>query len=224
MPWVDIALVVFILSCLLLLGGSRLVACISTVALQGVLLGFVPLALHGVTVFSGVALAALTVAVKALLLPWFLRRAIREASILREVQPIVSLNLSLLFGLGALAFSGWAAARLPLPPGAPSLGAPTALFMVLVGLFLVVARSKALTQVIGFLVVENGIFLFGALFAHDTPWLVEIAVLLDVLVGVFVMGIALFHINRAFDSIDSRRLHELHDLVLDAPSANEGTP
>jgi hydrogenase-4 component E len=60
--------------------------------------------------------------------------------------------------------------------------------------------------VVGYLVLENGIFLFGVLFVRETPWLMELGVMLDLLVGVFVMGIAIFHINETFDHIEVDRL------------------
>jgi hydrogenase-4 component E len=65
--------------------------------------------------------------------------------------------------------------------------------------------------VIGYLLMENGIYIFGIALAHDEPLLVEMGVLLDVFVAVFVMGIAIFHINRAFDHIDVDQLKSLKD-------------
>ena len=70
---------------------------------------------------------------------------------------------------------------------------------------------KALTQVVGYLIMENGVFVFGLSQLERVPFLVEVGVLLDIFVGVFIMGIVVFHINREFDSIDSARLTELHD-------------
>ena len=84
---------------------------------------------------------------------------------------------------------------------------------VFVGLcFLLLAtRRKAITQVVGYLMLENGIYTFGLTLAERVPLLVELGVLLDVFVGVFVMGIVVFHINREFDSISSAHLTELKD-------------
>ena len=76
---------------------------------------------------------------------------------------------------------------------------------------MIVSRRKALSQVLGYLVFENGIYIFGAGIAYKAPLLVELGVLLDVLVAVFVMGIAIFHISREFDSIDTTRLSSLRD-------------
>jgi hydrogenase-4 component E len=90
---------------------------------------------------------------------------------------------------------------------------PVALFTSLAGLFLIVSRKKALTQVLGYLVLENGIYAFGVGVVQGTPMLVELGVLLDVFVAVFVMGITIFHINRQFDHIDTDQLATLKDWV-----------
>ncbi len=74
-----------------------------------------------------------------------------------------------------------------------------------------VSRSKAVTQVLGYLVLENGIYCFGLGAAPRSPALVEMGILLDVFVAVFVMGITIYHINREFDHIDTDQLISLKD-------------
>jgi len=76
---------------------------------------------------------------------------------------------------------------------------------------LIVARNNALNQVLGYLVLENGIFLTGLALALEAPLLLEMAILLDVFFGVLVMGVAIFHISRAFDSIEVDELTALKD-------------
>jgi len=88
---------------------------------------------------------------------------------------------------------------------------PVALSTVIIGLLILTTRNKALTQVVGYLILENGIYVFGLSQAERVPFLVEVGVLLDVFAGVFIMGIVVFHINREFDSLDSARLTELRD-------------
>ena len=82
---------------------------------------------------------------------------------------------------------------------------------MLTGLFLIVARRQALMQVVGYLALENGIFAFGAVVMKEAPLLVEMGILLDIFVAVFVMGIMVFHISREFDHTDTERLSELKD-------------
>jgi hydrogenase-4 component E len=81
----------------------------------------------------------------------------------------------------------------------------------MIGLTVLITRAKALLQVVGYLMLENGIYLFGLTQARRVPFLVEAGVLLDVFVGVFIMGIVVFHINREFDSISAARLTELRE-------------
>ncbi len=94
---------------------------------------------------------------------------------------------------------------------------PVALVTVIIGLIVLITRSKAITQVVGYLMLENGIYLFGLTQSQRVPFLVEIGVLLDVFVGVFIMGIVVFHINREFDSMSAAnltraaRLTPMHD-------------
>jgi hydrogenase-4 component E len=102
--------------------------------------------------------------------------------------------------------------RLPIPEhiASPWL-VPVSFFSIFAGLFLIVSRKRAVSQVLGFLVLENGIYTFGVGVVVRTPYLVEVGVLLDVFVAVFVMGITIFHINREFDHINTDRLSTLKD-------------
>jgi len=144
--------------------------------------------------------------------PWFLSRAVREAEVTREIEPCVGYSTSLVAGVLTLGASFWMCTRLPMPEtiASPWL-APVSFFSIFTGLFLIVSRKRAVNQVLGFLVLENGVYTFGVSVASRTPLLVEAGVLLDVFVAVFVMGITIFHINREFDHIDTDRLSTLKD-------------
>jgi hydrogenase-4 component E len=211
--WVDTVLICIVLTSFVLLGSSRLGACIRVVALQGILLGFLTLAARGNDAsLRAPILALLSIGLKGIAFPWLLSRALRDADVRREVEPFVGYSFSMLIGTAILAASLWLAERLPLPnPAISPLVVPVAFFTILVGLFLIVSRRKALTQVLGYLVLENGIYAFGVGLVQGTPMVVELGVLLDLFVAVFVMGIAVFHINREFDHIDADRLTTLRD-------------
>ena len=193
------------------LGNSRLSACIRAVALQGLLLGLLPPILFGTAAAHTLVLAVGTVIVKAIVLPAFLRWAIREASVRREVEPLIGYMASLLLGVAALAVAFAVANVLPVVGHQPGALIPVALATVTIGLIVLITRAKALTQVLGYLMLENGIYLFGLTQLERVPFLVEVGVLLDVFVAVFIMGIVVFHINREFDSISSTRLTELRE-------------
>lgn len=209
----DMLLVSLVLTDLVLLGSSRLRNAIRIVALQGLLLGLLPLLAHGRgLVGSAVLLGAGSAILKGFVFPALLNRALRETNASREIEPFVGYVPSLLIGMGALAAAFVGSARLPLPWPAPSDGlVPAGLFSVWTGLFLIVARRKAITQVLGYVVMENGIFVLGMVLVEAMPLLVELGVLLDVFVAVFVMGIIVFHVNREFDHIDADQLRALKE-------------
>jgi len=207
----ELLLLCVVLTNFWVLGTTRLSASIRATAIQGGLLAALPIALHPGWSLHIIGLAAGTFLVKAILLPTFLNWAIREASVRREVEPLIGFTASLALGALAVALSFGIAERIPLPESDSALLVPVALSTVIVGLLVLTTRSKALTQVVGYLILENGIYVFGLSQVERVPFLVELGVLLDIFVGVFIMGIVVFHINREFDSLDSTRLTELKD-------------
>ena len=200
-----------LLSCFALLGTSRIGACIRWLSFQGILFGLVPLIVHqGGFGWRAGLLAAANIALKGIGFPLLLLRLRARAGTSREVEPFISFVMSILFGIFALGLSVWLASELkPALHQAPFLMLDSSIFLILIGLFLIISRRNALMQVIGYLVLENGIFVFGVITVVGTPLLVELGVLLDAFVGVFVMGIAIYHINREFGSIEVDRLSAL---------------
>ena len=207
----QLVLFLIVLTDFTVIGTSRISACIRAVAFQGLLLGVLPPLLHATVSPHTMALAAGTIAIKAIALPAFLRWAIREASIRREVEPLVGYMASLLFGVAALGFAFAVTNVLPTTGSESDFLIPAALVTVIIGLFVLTTRTKAVTQVVGYLMLENGIYMFGLTQVERVPFLVEMGVLLDVFVGVFIMGIVVFHINREFDSMSSARLTDLRE-------------
>jgi hydrogenase-4 component E len=208
---IDLILVLLTLTGFVFLGSSRLQFSIRTLALQGVLLGLIPVwgALQNLELRI-LALGIVSIAVKGLVLPHFLNRAMRKANVWREDNPFVGFTSSMVVGIICLGVSFWLASRLPFIGSAqPRMAVAASFFFIFVGLFVIISRRKALTQVLGYLVMENGIYIFGVALAVDVPLLVELGVLLDVFVAVFVMGIMIFHISRSFDHIDTDQLSSL---------------
>jgi hydrogenase-4 component E len=197
---------------LLALGSSRLPAIIRTMAVQGVVLGLLPLVIEPAFGWVVALVAFVTVAVKGFVIPTLLRRAMRTANIEREIEPSIGFVPSLLLGaLGTIAAVAVARALPLLPQDAGTLVVPGALASIFAGFVLLVGRVKAISQVCGFLILENGIYLFGMLLIRSTPLLVESGILLDLIVAVFVIGIIVDRIQRAFDSLDTRKLTALHE-------------
>ena len=198
---------------ILLLGSSRLAFYVQVVALQGLLLGSLTLFLHkGALEPRVVALAISTTVLKGLVFPWLLFRAMREVQVKREVEPLVGYTASLVVGGILFGFSMWLSRKLPIQSGVSSkVILPVAFFTMFTGCFLIASRTKAITQVISYVVIENGIYFFGMSFIGEVPMFIELGILLDITVGVFIMGILIHHINREFDSHDVRRLSALKD-------------
>jgi hydrogenase-4 component E len=210
---IEFILIFLILTDLILLGSSRLRNAIRVAAMQGLVLGLLPLLLHHHGLLWPVVLLGVgSAGLKGFVFPKLLNRALRETNAKREIEPFVGFILSLLIGVGALAASFVFGSRLPLPWELPSkLLIPVGLFTMWTGLFLIIARRKAITQVLGYIVMENGIFTLGMVLVETMPLLVELGVLLDIFVAVFVMGIIVFQINREFDHIDSDQLSALKE-------------
>lgn len=204
----DVIFVFLILTTLGLLGSSRLGSCIRICAIQGVATGLLGLVGSGRDLTVRVAAISLAVIVlKGVAFPRLLQRALRESNTSREVQPFVGYVASVLVGMLALGASFWVESRLPTFAHVSSrLVVPVAFSLLMAGIFLIVARKTAVNQVLGYLVLENGIYTFGFGVVREIPVLVELGVLMDVFVAVFVMGIAIYRINRTFDHIDSDQL------------------
>lgn len=197
---------------LLALGSSRLPTMIGAMSLQGMALGVMPLLIEEHIGWRLALVAVATVAGKGLVIPTLLRRAMRAAHIDREIEPFIGFVPSLLLGAGGTIAALALARLLPLlPEHRGTLLVPGALAAVLTGFVMLMGRTKAISQVCGYLILENGIYLFGLLLIQSTPVLVEAGILLDVTVGVFIIGIIVDRIQRAFDSLDTRKLTALRE-------------
>ena len=155
---------------------------------------------------------AVTMAVKGFVIPMFLIRAMREDGIKREEKPVISYMSSLLLGALGTGLAIEFASSLPLVSGHEELlVVPASLATVWAGFLMLTTRQKAIMQVLGYLLLENGIFLFGLLLLEAMPLMVEIGILLDLFTGVFVMGIIIHHINREFSSMSTEHLSALKE-------------
>jgi len=147
---------------------------------------------------------------KALILPHYLDQMRVRLGVTREIDPYVN-NASSLIIAGLLVLLAYAITRpLMLVSALPTRnGIPLAMGLIFVGLFVILSRKKALTQIVGFLVLENGVVLLAALGTYGIPLIVEIGVFLDVLMGFLVMQVLVYHIQDTFESIDVNQLNQL---------------
>jgi len=210
---IDIALLLVLLSDLYLLSLTRLGASIKMIAFQGVLLALLPFLSAGMVLSLHAFIIAISSgAIKALLIPRFLSRAAREVHIGLEIDSYIPYSASLLAGMSVVLVSFWIAREFSLPVTVAShLWIPVSLAGVMIGLLMLIIRKKAISQVIGYLVLENGIYILGLSLAGQMPLLVELGVLLDIFAGVFIMGIIMNHIKNYFDDLDVDNLTILKD-------------
>ena len=207
----DQLLVLVLLINFISLGTSRLIFSIRAVAFQGVILGILPGLIHPFS-WHLVAITASIIVAKGFVIPLLLNRAIRSAEIKREVEPFLGYVPTLLLGALFTALSFGFAGKLPLHPEHQNyMFVPASIATLMSGFLILTTRRKAISQVIGYLVLDNGIFIFGLLLAGAMPIMVEVGALLDLLVGTFVMGIVINHISREFSSLDTSRLTSLKE-------------
>ena len=194
-----------LLNDLFLLAAPGVTWLIRLTAFQGVLLGSLLFDM------DHALLGAAVLGIKGILLPVLLARTYKHIG-RREKTRHLNHAIAVLMGVLGLVFSLWLENRMDLMPGLfPDLLFPAAITTLFCGLILVVGRATALSQVIGYLVAENGMFLLGApLMAAGAIWF-ELALLLDIFVAVFVMGIAIGHIGEKFESMDTARFRSLRD-------------
>ena len=219
----EIVLALFLIADLALAGASRLKYAIRFVAIQGWMVGVLPILLwnwegNGCPGARIWIIAVVNSLVKGVALPMLLEYAVRKARTRRELEPIVSFQMSR-FIVFLMAIGGFAIGCLlhVHETIASELAIPVAFTTMGTGLLLICARKKAITQVLGFLVLENGISLFGAGILLEYGIVVELGILLDVFALVFILGIAVFQINRTFASTDTDQLNHLGDTHLMHP-------
>jgi hydrogenase-4 component E len=191
----------------------RLDSAIVLLAMQGVLLGLAAVA-AALAEMEWRAWAAFTVAVavKAVVVPGILRHVLRRMAVQREVEVIIPVKIAFPLAAALIPVAFYAVE----PVSKESLGAfdapdalPAALGLLLLGLFTMVTRKKALTQVIGLVTMENGLYLAAVAATRGLPFAVEFGVAMDVLTGVAIMGLVIHEINRLLGSVDTDRLQTL---------------
>ncbi|HMM55314.1 MAG TPA: formate hydrogenlyase [Candidatus Desulfobacillus sp.] len=204
---------VILLLAFAMLAQRRVLALVNLFALQGLALCLSTLV---VAATSGQAhlygSAALTLALKVVLLPWILHRLVRKLQVKADVEGLVNIPATMLIGV-ALVIVAFNVA-LPISQMASTIGRGTlgiALASVMLAFLMMIIRTKAIPQVIGFLAMENGLFLAATSATYGMPMVVELGIALDVLVGVIILGVFFFQIRDQFDSLDIRHLEKLKE-------------
>ncbi|MCI4624934.1 MAG: hypothetical protein L3V56_03135 [Candidatus Magnetoovum sp. WYHC-5] len=211
----DVAVVIFGASLTYILGTSRLGAYVKILSVQGVLLFFSAIS-HAETLgfFHSVFIAFETLIVKATIIPLFIFFIIKDLGINREVEAYIDNFISVIVAI-LIVIGSFTVAAIMKNVGQDSnidvLTMGVSISAVIIGLFIMISRKKLITHVMGYLVLENGIFLLSLALATDVPIIVEMGVLLDVFIGLFLMGIFINRIQSTFDSADISELTRLTD-------------
>jgi hydrogenase-4 component E len=150
---------------------------------------------------------------KGLFIPWLLLGALSKIESNEDLQPFFGYSGNIMAGAVTTGLAFVFAGKLPLLPAHQgSLIVPAALATILTGFIALANRRKAINQVLGYLMLENGIFIFGLLLTEAMPLMVEAGALLDLIAGIFVMGLIIRQINREFASIDTSRMTALREV------------
>jgi hydrogenase-4 component E len=156
--------------------------------------------------------AALTLVLKVITLPWILHRLIKKLGVQWDREPVVNIPITMLIGLVLVIFAFGLAQ--PISEMATTITRNTlgiALAVILLSFLMMITRRKAVTQVIGFLAMENGLFFAATSATYGMPMVIELGIALDVLVGVFILGVFFFQIREQFDSLDLHHLEALKE-------------
>jgi hydrogenase-4 component E len=190
-----------LLGLLHLFAWQGLFLCIST-AIVGYITG-----MHHLFISS-----ALTLALKVFLLPYILYELIRKLNISKEVESLVNIPRTMMIGIALVIFSYHLTAPVThLSNMVTRSTLAVALATVMLGLLMMVTRRNAVTQIIGFLAMENGLFFAATSATYGMPMVVELGVALDILIAAFIFGIFFFHIRTTFDSLDVERMARLKE-------------
>jgi hydrogenase-4 component E len=156
--------------------------------------------------------AGLTFALKVVILPWILHRLIRRLNVRWDVETLFNIPTTMLIGIALVVFAFNLAAPISEMSGTitkSTLG--IAMACVLLSFLMMITRSKAVPQVIGFLAMENGLFFAATSATYGMPMVVELGIALDVLVGMVILGIFFFQIRETFDSLDLKHMEKLRE-------------
>jgi hydrogenase-4 component E len=156
--------------------------------------------------------AGLTLVLKVVLIPWLLYRVIRRLNVRWDVEPLINVPTLMIVGIALVIFSFSLA--LPVSRLSPSIAGGSmgiALACVLLAFLMMITRSRAVPQVIGFLSMENGLIFAATAATNGMPMIVEFGIALDVLVGILILGVFMFQIREQFDSLDIHHLEQLKE-------------
>jgi hydrogenase-4 component E len=208
----DTILSLVLLSVLFSFGSSSLPGLIRVIAFQGIVVSLVPLFIEHDLTTGTILFSLVTMLIRGVVIPLSIHLVIKKVSINRGVEPIIGFNASLFAGLILIVAAAFVSHRLNIPSVSTSaLLTPTAITILVAGMFILMARRNAIAMVLGYMMMENGIYLVGTTFSTHAHHIVEFGILLDVLAGVMIMAIMLRDMKQKFDDVDTVHLRNLKE-------------
>ncbi|MDO9518061.1 MAG: hypothetical protein Q7J10_08455 [Methanosarcinaceae archaeon] len=205
------ALIALILvSTFMLLGSKRLYTCVRAFGFQSFLLAVVAAVVAYSTGRSEIYVVSfLTLIIKAAIIPYVFIKISRDIGVKREIELYVNISPSLLIGGLLVVISYYLAQAININTQLSNYALSVSMSLLFIGLFIMISRKKAMTQMLGILIMENGIFLGAISLTYGMPLIVELGIFFDALVAVLIMGIMVFRINKTFETVDTDVLHTL---------------
>lgn len=199
-----------LVSTFMILGSTRLYSCVRAFGIQSFLLACVA-SVVGISTgkFDLYIVALLTLIIKAAVIPYIFIYIIREIKVKREIDLYVGISPSLIIGGILVVISYYLIRSIDVITELSSFALSASMSLVSIGLFVMISRKKAIMQMLGILIMENGLFLGAISLTSGMPLLVELGIFFDVLIGVLIMGILIFRINKTFETIDTDMLKTL---------------
>ncbi len=206
----QLLIALILVSTFMILGSTRLYSCVRAFGIQSFLLASVA----GIVAYSTgksdiYIVAILTLVIKAAVIPYIFIYIIREIKVKREIALYVNISPSLIIGGVLVVISYYLVRSINIRTELSSFALSASISLVSIGLFIMISRKKAIMQMLGILLMENGLFLGAISLTYGMPLLVELGIFFDVLIGVLIMGILIFRINKTFESIDTDMLKTL---------------
>jgi hydrogenase-4 component E len=191
----------------------RIISLINLFTLQGLVLMLATLVVAYTTQQNHLYVsAAATLVLKVILLPWFLYWLIHKLNVRWDVESVVNIPVQMLIGIALVIFAFNLAAPISQMAGTITKSAlGIAIASILLSFLMMITRRKAVSQVIGFLSMENGLFFAATSATYGMPMVVELGILFDVLVAALIFGVFFFHIRETFESLDIHHLEKLKE-------------
>lgn len=209
---VDVLLSLVLLSILLAFGSSRLPVLVKMLAFQGIVVSVVPLFTNQQLATGTIVFTLATMIIRGMAIPYCIHHAIAKVGIRREIEAVIGYHASVLAGLLLIVGAVLVSRKFSLVTTTPSaLLLPATIVLLGAGMFLLMARRNAFAMVLGYMMMENGIYLAGTTFSMRTYHIIEFGILLDVLAGVMIMAVILQHIKQTFDDVDTALLRTLKE-------------